>query len=63
MLYVNSKWENINRGAALVFKADPDTDPDPAFYLNADTFPGSQTNADPCGSRFGSDIKVTKVEF
>jgi hypothetical protein len=24
------------------------TDPDPAFYLDADQGPGSQTNADPC---------------
>ena len=32
------------------FKADPDTDPDPAFYHNADPDPdpGSKTNAYPC---------------
>ncbi len=29
------------------FDADPETDPDPAFFLNADPYTGSQTNADP----------------
>jgi hypothetical protein len=34
----------------------------PAYYLNTDPYPGSQTNADPCGSESGSwsDLKVTK---
>ncbi len=48
----------------IAFNADPDTDPDPAFYLNADPDPdpGSQTYAGPCGSESGSrsDIKATK---
>jgi hypothetical protein len=30
--------------------ADPDTDPDPAFRVNADPDPALETNADPCGS-------------
>jgi hypothetical protein len=42
---------------------DPEPDLNPAFYLKADPDPdpGSQTNADPCGSRSWSDFKVTKV--
>jgi hypothetical protein len=34
--------------------------PDPAFYLNADREPGSQINADECGSGSWSDFAVTK---
>jgi hypothetical protein len=37
------------------FNADPDL----AFYLSAEPDPGSQTNADSCGSGFWSDFKVT----
>ncbi len=42
------------------FNADPD--PNPAFYLNADSDPGSQINKDSCGFGPGSwsDFKVTK---
>ncbi len=37
-------------------------DTDPAFYLNSDMDPdpGSQTNADPCGSGSCLDFAVTK---
>jgi hypothetical protein len=38
-------------------------DPDLAFNLNADPDPGSQTDADPCGSGSWSDFYVKKVEF
>ncbi len=45
--------------------AGSNTDPD--FYLNAgpdqDPVPGSQTNADPCGSRSCQILKSQKVEF
>jgi hypothetical protein len=41
------------------FKADPDSNPD--FYLNVDPDPdpGSQTNADLCGSGSWSDFAET----
>jgi hypothetical protein len=41
------------------------TDPDPAFCLNADLDPRSQTNSDPCGygSESWSDFAVTKNWF
>ncbi len=46
------------------FNADPDINPNPAFYLNADPDPnpdsGSQTNADPDP---GQTLKSQKVEF
>jgi len=58
-LFCTTDLQNLMTGAVephwfQTFNADPG----PSFYLNADTNPelGSQTNADPCGSRF----KVTK---
>ncbi len=33
--------------AELWIRIGFNADPDPAFYLNADLHPGSQTNADP----------------
>jgi hypothetical protein len=46
-----NRWLS-NFSDPLGFNADPD----PAFYLNADPdpYPGSQTNADPSGSGYGS---------
>ncbi len=52
VLYQDSKF-----GRAVFRNADPD----PAFYLSVDPYPdpdpGSQTNADPCGSGSLSDRK------
>jgi hypothetical protein len=44
------------------FQCGRSADPDPAFYLNAesDSEPRSQTNKDPCRSGSWSDFKGTK---
>ncbi len=42
--HLKSRYANAAFRIRIGFNADPD----PAFYLEVD--PGSQTNADPCGS-------------
>ncbi len=46
--------------AVLRIRIGISADPDPVFYLNADQDPGSQTNADLCGSGSWSGFAVTK---
>ncbi len=47
-------------GAVLWIRIGFNADLDPAFYFNEDLDPGSQTDADSCGSGSYSDFEVTK---
>jgi hypothetical protein len=53
----------MESGAVLWIRCGFIADPDPAFYLNADLDPGSQTDADSSGSGSGSwsDFEVPKL--
>ncbi len=62
MMKTNKKYSYKNK-----IRGDPDPDRDPAICLNEDPYqafylnpdPGSQTNADPCGSASWSNFAVT----